>query len=120
MARPIQENLTERPQENLTEQPLLEGTGEKEFCAPLKGPPRTRRDGEFYGPYNARIEDFFDLERSEINEDASDASIRVPVISKKYYFLAINFDNFWCSIWGEGAGRGGGLLGRWGVGWESG
>ena len=101
MARPIQENLTERPQENLTEQPLLEGTGEKEnltFCAPLKGPARTRRDGEFYGPYNARIEDFFDFERSEINEDASEVSIRVLFISKKYDFLAINFDNFYCNI----------------------
>ena len=70
----------ERPQENLTEQPLLEGSGEKEnltpVCAPLKG--------EFHGPYDARIEAFFDFERSEINEDASEASIRVPFISMKF------------------------------------
>ena len=82
MARPIKENLTERPQENLTEQPLLEGSGEKEnftVCAPLKG--------EFHGPYDARIEAFFDFERSEINEDASEASIRVPLISKKYEYF---------------------------------
>ena len=82
MARPIKENLTERPQENLTEQPLLEGSGEKEnftVCAPLKG--------EFHGPYDARIEAFFDFERSEINEDASEASIRVPFFSKKYEYF---------------------------------
>ena len=60
MARPIKENLTERPQENLTEQLLLEGSGEKEnftVCAPLKG--------EFHGPYDARIEDFFDLSEAK-------------------------------------------------------
>ena len=81
------ENLTERPLENLTEQPLLEGTGELEnltVCAPLKVPARTRSGGEFHGPFDARIEDFFDFERSEINEDASEASIRVPFISMKF------------------------------------
>ena len=59
-------------------------TGELEnltVCAPLKVPARTRSDGEFHGPFDAKIEDFFDFERSEINEDAS---IRVPFISMKF------------------------------------
>ena len=69
--------------ENLTERPLLEGEN-LTVCAPLKVPARTRSGEEFHGPFDARIEDFFDFERSEINEDASEASIRVPFISKKY------------------------------------
>ena len=72
--------------ENLTERPLLEGEN-LTVCAPLKVPARTRSGGEFHGPFDARIEDFFDFERSEINEDASEvseASIRVPFISMKF------------------------------------
>ena len=72
--------------ENLTERPLLEGEN-LTVCAPLKVPARTRSGGEFHGPFDARIEDFFDFERSEINEDASEASIRVPLISKKYEYF---------------------------------